>query len=169
MKNKVLLIYSWFVRSFLFLLPDTPVLMRFRGFLYSFGMANCGKDFQITHDAIVRGLQNLSVGNNVFIGNHAIILASNNIVIANEVMIAPHCTIVDGEHSNLNGSFRYGPSKTGVVFIDHGAWIGANSTVTMNSFLPKGSVLGANSFLNKKFNQEESLYSGSPAKFVKRL
>ena len=169
MKNKVLLIYSWFVRSLLFLFPDMPILMRFRGFLYSFGMASCGKDFQVTHDAILKGLQNLTVGNNVFIGNHTIILASFNIEIANEVLIAPHCTIVDGVHTSLNGSFRYGPPKSGAVSICSGAWIGANSTITINSFLPRGSVLGANSFLNKKFNQELSFYTGSPAKFIKKL
>tara|TARA_R110002033_G_scaffold159077_2_gene195356 strand:- start:180 stop:695 length:516 start_codon:yes stop_codon:yes gene_type:complete len=169
MKSKVLLIYSWFVRSLLFFLPDMPILMRFRGFLYSFGMAECGKDFQVTHDAILRGLQNLSVGNNVFIGNHTILLASDKIKIENEVLIAPHCTIVSGDHTSLNGSFRYGPSKTGEIFIAQGSWIGTNCTVGMNSVVPNGSILGANSFLNKKFDQEKSLYAGSPAKLIKRL
>ncbi len=169
MRSKILLIYSWFVRSLLFYLPDMPVLMRFRGFLYSFGMESCGRDFQITHDAILRGLQNLTIGNNVFVGNHTIFLASDKIKIENEVMIAPHCTIVSGDHTSVNGSFRYGPSVTGEIYLAQGSWIGAHCTITMNSLLPKGSVLGANSFLNKKFDQQQSLYAGSPAQLIKRL
>lgn len=62
MKHKLLLAYSWFVRTILFFLPDMPLVMRFRGFLYGLGMAKRGKNIQVTHDAILRDLENMSLG-----------------------------------------------------------------------------------------------------------
>lgn len=62
MKHKFLLIYSWFVRTILFFLPDMPLVMRLRGFLYGLGMAKSGKNIQVTHDAILRDLENMSMG-----------------------------------------------------------------------------------------------------------
>lgn len=169
MKNKLALIYSWLVRTLLFFFPDIPFIMKFRGFLYSFAMKRCGKDFQVTHDAILRGLQNFSIGNNVFVGNHSVILGSGKITIEDQVLIAPNCIVICGVHTKMNKSFRYGPIKTGDVFIGKGSWIAANSTITMNSYLPPGSVLGANSYLNKKFDKMNSLYAGSPAKLIKDI
>lgn len=61
MKHKLLLLYSWLVRTLLFFLPDMPLVMRFRGFLYGLGMAKSGKNIQVTHDAILRDLENISM------------------------------------------------------------------------------------------------------------
>ena len=57
MKHKFLLLYSWFVRTIMYFLPDIPFIMRFRGFLYGVGMKKCGKDFQVTHNAIIKELE----------------------------------------------------------------------------------------------------------------
>ena len=62
MKHKLLLLYSWFIRTIMFFLPDMPIIMRSRGFLYGLGMAKCGKNIQVTHDAILRDLENICMG-----------------------------------------------------------------------------------------------------------
>jgi maltose O-acetyltransferase len=167
MKHKFLLLYSWFVRTILFFFPDIPFIMRFRGFLYGLGMNECGKDFQVPHDAITKGIENIIVGDHVLIGNHSIIMGGGNIVIGNEVLIGPHVVIISGNHSKKNHSYRYGEGKFGKISIGDGAWIAANCTISMNSCLPQGSILSANSFLNKDFGIPNAIYGGVPAKLIK--
>ena len=169
MKRKFLLMYSWTVRMLLFFLPDIPVIMRLRGYLYGLGMSYCGGDFQVTHDAVIKDLQGISVGKHCFVGNGSIIMGSGTIIIEDEVLIAPHVIIISGNHVLKNGSFRYGRGDTGNITIGKGAWIAGNCTISKGSRLPAGSVLSANSLLNKCFNEEYSIYGGVPAKFIKRI
>lgn len=169
MKNKILLLYAWLVRTLLFFFPDIPVCMRLRGWLYGLAMKKRGSDFQVTHDAIIKDLWAISVGNHVFVGNGTIVMGSGTIEIEDEVMFAPHCIIISGNHTLNNGSFRYGTGNAGLIRIGRGAWIAGNSTIQRNSQLPAGSVLSANSFLNSFFDEPMSIYGGVPAKFIKRI
>lgn len=169
MKHKFLLIYSWLIRTVLYFFPDIPILMRFRGFLYGIGMIRCGKDFQVTHDAIIKDLQNISIGNNVFIGDMSIMMGSGKIIIEDEVMLAPHVVLISGNHTFINGSYRYGKGDVGEILISRGSWIASNCTIAKGSRLPNGSVLSANSFLNKKFDEINSIYAGTPAKWIKKI
>lgn len=143
--------------------------MRFRGWLYGLFMKQARKDFQVTHDAIIKDLEHISVGTHCFIGNGSIIMGSGEIKIGDEVLIAPHVVVISGNHSMKNGSFRYGKANIGNIHIGEGAWIAANCTVQRGASLPAHSVLSANSFLNKAFNEEYALYGGVPARFVKPL
>ncbi|MDX9890253.1 MAG: hypothetical protein RBT13_05375, partial [Bacteroidales bacterium] len=85
------------------------------------------------------------------------------------VLIAPHVVIVSGNHTFLDGSYRFGSSQLKKITIQKGAWVAANCTLTQGSILPEGSVLGANSLLNKGYEQRRSLYGGVPAKWIKQL
>lgn len=164
MKHKILLIYTWFVRIILFPLPDIPFIMRFRGFLYSFGMRSCGDDFQVTHDANIKCLENLDVGNNCYIANGCTLICHGLIILEDEVQLGPNVVVVSGNHTARNNSFRFGHGIPGTIILCMGSWVGANSTILAHSILPRGSVLGANSVLNKKFEDVNSLYAGVPAR-----
>lgn len=166
MKHKFLLMWSWFVRTILFFLPDIPVIMRFRGFMYGLGMKHSGKDFQVAHDAIIKGLQNISVGNNCYIANGVVVLARVDVILEDQVQIALHSVIVSGNHTSINGSYRYGKSDTERIRLCYGSWVAANSTVAKGAVLPSNSVLAANSFLNRAFTVTDSLYGGVPAQFI---
>ena len=167
MKCKLLLLYSWFVRTMLYFFPDIPIIMRFRGFLYGLGMKKCGKDFQVTHDAIIKGLQSIMVGSNCFVGNSSVIMGNGYIIIEDQVMLAPQVILISGNHTSKNGSYRYGQGDVGRIFIGKGAWIAGNSTIQKDSALPANSVLSANSFLNKIYTEENSVYGGVPAKLLR--
>ena len=169
MKRKLLLIYCWFIRIILFPLPDIPLFMRFRGWLYGFAMRKRGIDFQVTHDAIIKDIWGISVGSHVFVGNGTVIMGSGTIDIEDEVQFAPHCIVISGNHTLMNGSFRYGKGDSGHIQIGRGSWVAGNSTIQRGSKLPAGSVLSANSFLNKDFEEPLSLYGGVPAKFIKKI
>lgn len=169
MKNKFLLLYSWFVRTLLFFFPDIPQVSRIRGWLYGLGMKKCGKNLIVQHDAVIRDLQNLEFGSNIRIANHAFIMGSGTVRIGDNVIIGPHVVMVSGNHSLGNGSFRNGPSSSGVIEVRSGSWVAANCTLAKGAVLPDRSVLGANSMLNKGFEEPESIYAGVPAKFIKKL
>ena len=169
MRHKFLLIYAWWVRTLLFFLPDIPLCMSVRGWLYGLGMEKCGKDFQVTHDAIIKDLWGISIGNNVFVGNGTIIMGSGTIAIGNEVMFGPHCIVISGNHTLLNDSFRYGKSDYGHIRIGDGSWVAGNCTIQRGASLPAKSVLSANSFLNKSFTEEMSIFGGVPAKYIKQI
>ncbi len=163
MKRKALLIYSWFVRTVCFFLPDAPILMRFRGFLYSFGMKSCGSNFQVAHSAIMNNLENISAGNDVYIAHYCVLLAGGGIYLEDGVIIGPNVVIASGNRTRSNGSFRFGSSRYEEIAVRRGGWVAANCTLVPGAELPKGSVLGANSLLNKKYDIPNSLYAGVPA------
>ncbi len=136
--------------------------MRFRGFLYSLFMDSVGKDFQVHSSVLIVNLSGISIGNNVYIGPNTVII-SDNMYIGNEVLIGPNCVLVSQNHTKINQSFRFGPSDKGCIVIEENCWISSHCTISKDSKLPKGSVLGANSFLNKKFEVANAFYCGVPA------
>lgn len=171
MKHKLLLLYSWFVRIALFWLPDVPFIMRFRGWLYGLGMKSCGRDFQVTHNADLNGLETFVVGNHSYLANNVKIITAEDgyLYIGDEVMIAPNSVIVTGDHAFFKGSFRYASAPSKEVVLKNGSWVAANCTVLPGAVLPTGSVLAANSCLSKAFETPCSMYGGVPAIHIKKL
>jgi acetyltransferase-like isoleucine patch superfamily enzyme len=168
MKVKVSIIYSWLIRSLTYFLPNFPFIMRFRGFLYSLMMKKCGRNFQVTASTMFNSLAGLVIGSDVYIGPHTIIIAVD-VIIGNEVLIGPSCVISGGNHSFINGSFRFGPTICSSVLISDGSWVAANCTITSGSVLPPRSILAANAVLTSKFDKGDCLYGGIPAKFIKEI
>lgn len=166
--HKFSILYAWFVRITTKLLPDIPIFMRFRGFLYSLMMYECGKNFQVCSTAYINSLRGLSVGKDVYLAHNSTLLGKN-IAIGDEVLIGPNTVVVSGNHTFLNGSFRFGKSQTKAIIINNGVWIGANCTILAGSSIPARSIIGAGSVVNKKIEASSSLYAGSPAKLVKKL
>ena len=167
MRHKLLLIYSWLVRTSLFFLPDMPIAMRLRGWLYGLGLKECGTDLWVTHDAILKDLEHISIGNHVFIGNGTFIMG--NICIEDEVQIAMHSVLVSNNHTSIDGSYRYGKSDIGYITVKKGAWIAANCTLIKGTVLPQNSVLAANSCLTKEMETPNSVYGGVPAILIKTI
>lgn len=170
MKHKFLLIYTWFVRVILFFLPDIPIIMRFRGFLYSLGMKKCGRNFQVAHNVIINSLEGLTVGDNVYFAMNSVFFTSYNVNIGDDVMFGPGCLLTSGNHTFYNGSYRFGISENKSVNIGSGSWIAAHCVVLPGAFLPARSVLAAGAVLTDKLVPQEadSIYAGIPASFVKR-
>lgn len=132
-------------------------------------MQRCGKNFQVTHDASIKGLEKISVGDHCFVGNHVIILGRGEINIEGEVQLAPHAVLVSGDHSPVGGSYRFGRSIVGKINIGFGSWVATNCTITKGGGLPSGSVLAANSVLTKSYTTSRAIYGGIPAKLIKEI
>ncbi|ABA89038.2 acyltransferase, putative, left-handed parallel beta-helix hexapeptide repeat protein [Syntrophotalea carbinolica DSM 2380] len=168
MKHSLLLIYSYIVRVSTYFFPDIPFLMSFRGFLYSLGMKSSGRNFQVSSSALIRGLQFLSVGENVFVAHNCTILAGCSVSIGSNVLVGVGSVITDGNHSYKDKTgYRFGLSKRKPVVILQGSWIGGNCVVLPGSEFPQNSVLAANSTYRMRSDDENSLFSGNPAVFIK--
>ncbi len=169
MKHKFLLMWSWFVRTILFFLPDIPVIMRFRGFMYSLGMKKCGRNFQVAHNVIINSLEGLTVGNNVYFAMNSVFFTHYNVTLGDNIMFGPGCLLTCGNHTFFNESYRYGAAIYKDVTIGNGCWIGAHCVVLSGAYLPDRSVLAAGAILTHHLDdkKEDSVYGGIPAKYIK--
>lgn len=167
MKMKISILYSWLVRTITILLPNIPVFMRFRGFLYSLMMKQCGKNFQVTSSAILNPLAGIAVGDHVYIAHNTVVLGVA-VEIGNEVLIGPNCIISANNHSYLGTSYRFGKAVVKPVKIGNGSWVAGNCSVLAGSALPARSILAAGAVLSKKYEEEGSIYGGVPAVFLKK-
>lgn len=168
-KLKISILYSWLVRTLTYFLPNHPILMRLRGFLYSLMMEECGKNLQVSSTVIFNSLSGVRVGNNVYIAPNNVFIVTN-IYIMDDVILGPSSVYSGANHQFDGHSFRSLPSKsTGPIIIYEGSWVAANCTITSGSILPKYSLLAAGSVLNKKMMDENMVYGGTPAKKISEV
>lgn len=150
--HKFYLVYTHMIRILLIILPDTPIIMRFRGFIYSFAMKECGKNFQVASTAVLRGLEKISCGNDVYIGPNSYLMSREKIIIESEVLIAMNVVVVDANHgkNKLTNSYRFERGRQEPIIIRKGAWISANSVVTAGSVIKEGVIIPPCSVVRKE-------------------
>lgn len=112
----------------------------------------------------------LILGKNSHIGPFTVIFTgTHGITIGENVMIAPHCNLIEGSHEYRKGPeipmMFAGNFSDGPIIIEDDVWIGANCTILHNVRIGKGSVIGANSLINKNV-EPYSIMGGSPAKKI---
>jgi len=124
-------------------LPDAPLTMRFRGWLYSFAMQNCGRNFQVSSTAVLRGLENISCGRDSYIGPNAFVMARESIAIGDEVLIAMNVVVVDSNHgkNKETNSYRFCSGRKARITIASGSWLAANSVITAGATIRKGQLI----------------------------
>ncbi len=166
MKHKLSLLYTWLVRLLLIWLPDQPVIMRFRGWLYSFMMIDAGRNFQVSANVIIKGLTKLKVGDDVYIAPNCILNCIAQISLESEVMLGFSSVLVSGNHSKIGNSYRFGESISHPIAIRKGAWVAANVTVLAGSVIPEGCVVAAGACVSSGFDNAKVL-AGLPAKVIK--
>jgi len=159
------LIYSWFIKTITCFLPDQQHIMRFRGRLYNYAMPQSAKNFQVSASTILRNLENIYVGNDVYFAPNVIINALAKVTIESEVMLAFNSVIVSGNHTSTGGSYRFGKSILKPILIRKGAWVAANCTVVAGAVIGEGVLIAANS-MARGLCLDEGVYSGIPAKIL---
>lgn len=116
----------------------------------------------------------ISIGNNVCIGEDCHITAINKIIIGDHVLIGKKVTISDNSHGKTDelSSFCIPPIKRrlyfkGAVIIESGVWIGDKATILSGVKIGQNSIIGANSVVTKDI-PENSIAVGVPAKIIKK-
>ena len=112
----------------------------------------------------------ISVGENTYIGGIAIIAMENNskVIIGKKCLISSSIEIFATDtHSLLDmngGLINYG----GEVVIGDNCWLGKGVKITKKAFVPSNTVVGMYSIVTSKFDEENTVIAGNPAKIVKR-
>ena len=159
--------YFWYVlvMKTTWPLPDWQPFMRFRGFMAKPSFGKSGKNFQIACDVTINCPGNLVVGDDVYIAKGCWLNACGKIIIENEVMMAPYSVIATGNHRQLQGSYRFGPSEKSPVKICRGSWLGAGCKVLPGVTVSHSSCCAAGSVVNKNV-PAGMVVGGVPAKII---
>ena len=108
------------------------------------GVIEIGQGTKVCADCIINGGEDIIIGKNCIIGKNTSINSNSHSMLKKETI--------------LNQGFDLKP-----VIIGDDCWTGINSVITYGVTLKKGTVIGANSLINKD-TEEYSINVGLPAK-----
>jgi len=103
------------------------------------------------------------VANGAFGNKSACINIGNNVLIAMNTIIRTS----DG-HTIINKGTKEILNMTKDINIDDNVWIGTNCVILKGALISRNSVVGACSLVNKKFEEENVIIAGSPARIIKK-
>jgi len=155
----------WFVCFITNWMPDNRVTLRIRGFLASFFIKKCGKNFLLGRDVTLLNTNNLYIGDNVYIAKGCWLNAMGKLIIEDEVVLGPYVVISTLQHVFKDNSVRFGGSIAAPVIIGKGSWLAAHSSVKCGVKIGKGNLVGANAFVTKNTNDNVML-GGVPAQVI---
>jgi len=161
--------FAWwlhFIRS----LPGEGVFPEFRWRFYKNRLKDCGKFYTHT-GVIIKGWELISIGEGSWINIGSMLFATGKaqISLGKNVMLGPYCVIISQQHSILDTTqpmIKQPLIGDGGVIIEDDCWLGAHVVIAGNVRIGKGSVIGANSFVNKDI-PAYSIAVGSPARVIK--
>ncbi len=130
--------------------------------------AQCGEGISILEGASFKGIDKLTVGNHVHIGNDNFLQASGGITLGDHVMLGPGVKIwsINHKYDNIHIPIAEQGYDLQSVYIGDGVWLGANVFVLPGVYLPQGCVVSACSVVHKKTYQPYSILAGNPCRVI---
>ena len=89
------------------------------------------------------------------------------IVLEDEAQVGPYAVLITGDHTLVEGSYRFGPRKLAPIRVGNGAWIAAHATVTKGVRVGRGALLAANSVATREI-PAFTVAGGVPAQPIER-
>lgn len=116
----------------------------------------------------------LTIGNNVSVGEFSHITCANKIDIDNGVLTGRFVLITDNSHGNSTkenaeiATLSREIHSNGPIHIGENVWIGDKVTILPNVTIGKGCIIAANAVVTKSI-PEFSVVAGVPAKIIKTI
>lgn len=148
-------------------LPDNVLFLRIRGVLIRPFFGKCGIDLRVGRNVQFHNPELINLGDHVFIAYGCSIMATSLIRIENEVMLSPYCVIISGNHTSMNGSYRYGPPKVAPIVVGKGSWIASHVVVTAGCTIGENSLIAANAVVTDDI-PANVIAGGIPAKIINK-
>ena len=138
-----------------------------RYFLLKKYFNSCGENVMIHPGVYFRGIHQLSVGNNVGIGNNSFIQASGGIEIGDNVSLGPGVKIWTQNHKfEERGPVNDAHYDYKKVIIKKDVWIGANAFIMPGAEIGEGAIISACSVVGGKIIAPYSIVGGHPARVI---
>ena len=129
----------------------------------SFG--SCGKNVHIAEKSDIKGIGNISIGDDVAIGPHALLWTTRaNIIIKEKVIIGTGLSIIGKYMADVTDEEKDDENDQDVI-IEKDVWIGANVTILKGVTVAEGCVIGAGTVLTKS-THPYGIYVGVPGRRV---
>jgi acetyltransferase-like isoleucine patch superfamily enzyme len=112
----------------------------------------------------------LTLGNNVGIGSNSFLGCAGGIKIGDDTIIGNFVSFHAENHnySDENTVIRLqGVNHQGIT-IGKNCWIGAKATILDGAIVEDGCIIAAGAVVKQGLYQENSIYAGVPAKFIKK-
>lgn len=157
------LAYFWFtfVMRVTGWLPDVTPVCRLRGRLLKGCFRSCGHNLQVQRDVEIKTPYWVDVGRDVLLAQGCWI--NGLIALEDEVLLAPYVVLSGGNHSRLDGSYRFGAPDVRPIRIGRGAWIGTHATITPGVTIGRGAAVGANAVVTHDV-ADGTIVGGIPAR-----
>ena len=127
--------------------------------------ARIGKNVKIRPTVIVKGIRNIEIGNNVYIGEGSILVGNGaKITIGDDVMIAENVYISTQNHRFRDSSVAMKEQgfKNSPVLIEDNVWLAHSSIVLAGTTIRSGSVIAANVVSPKNVERDSLVRLPSP-------
>lgn len=160
--------YDWplhFMLLFTNWLPDNVFFLRVRGALIRPFFGKCGHDLRVGRNVQFHNPELIDLGDHVFIAYGCSVMATDLIRIENEVMLSPYCVVISGNHTSINGSYRYGPAILAPIVIEKGSWIASHVVVTAGCTIGENSLIAANAVVTQNM-PANVIAGGIPARII---
>ena len=126
-------------------LPDLRPVLWLRGFLLRPSFKSCAGNLQVARHVTINFTNRVEIGSDVFIATGCWLHAGGGIVLEDEAQLGPYAVLVTGDHTQVEGSYRFGPSRLAPIRVCQGAWVAAHATVTKGVVIGRGALVAANS------------------------
>jgi maltose O-acetyltransferase len=161
--------YDWplhFVLVALNWLPDNVVILRLRGRLARPFFASCGRQTGIAKNVSFHNPSEIRIGDSVYFAHGSVVIANSGVTIGDEVMLGPYSVLASGNHTMLDGSYRFGAPALAPIVIGRGSWIGAHVTITAGSTIGEGVAVAAGAVVHGAI-PPFTVAGGVPARVLK--
>lgn len=144
--------------------------IKLRSLLYRGFFKNFGQNIQIKDGVTFKYPSDIEIGDNCVIGEYCYFVGKGGLKIGDDVLIGSGTKIVTSEHifESTSCSIREQGLRFLPIIIENNIWLGFNVTILAGSKISEGSVVGANSLINRVFYENNVILIGSPAKIYKK-
>ena len=134
--------------------------------------ARVGRNVRICSSAMIVGVGNLEIGDDVWIGSRCFLSLSApaGVIIGSHVDIGPEVMFLTGSHEiDPTGDHIGGKGTAAPVSIGSGSWLGARTTILPGVMLASKTITAAGSVVTKSCETPKVLLAGLPAQAKKGL
>jgi len=163
--KNALIRFLWYFTNVLFFINPLNPVSSLKVFLLRLFGAKVGKGVVIKPSVNIKYPWRLKIGDYAWIGENVWIDNLADVEIGAHSCLSQGAMLLCGNHNYKKQTFDL---ITGEITLEEGVWIGAKAVVTPGVYCKSHMVLSVNSVLTEKETEAYMIYSGNPAKAVRK-